>query len=141
MRLKTTRHALPSSVSPWQRSYSKSSMMWTGKHNQNADNLLDRSALNPNRGENSQSGTDNEVASHDAPFDPSNTSPESEMEATANESRQRNKTNNPLDISPANKDINQTGDSSKEPADRGADRLPSARGWTRKNKPVNEEKH
>jgi hypothetical protein len=59
------------------------------------------------------------------------------MEATAKESSQRNKQSNPLDVSPANKEVNKAREPSEDKAERGAERPPSARGWTRKNKPVN----
>jgi hypothetical protein len=114
-----------------------SAILSTERHNGDSDTLLNRHSLNPSRGENSQSGTDNEVASHDAPFDPSNTAPEAEMEATARESSQRNKQSNPLDVSPANADVNKARDPSEDKAERGVERPPSARGRTRKNKPVN----
>ncbi|CAI7587695.1 unnamed protein product [Penicillium bialowiezense] len=65
--------------------------------------LLDREALNPERSETAKSGTDGEVAEHPSAFDPSKTSPESEHEATAEESRREGK-DDPLNMSPANKD-------------------------------------
>lgn len=109
----------------------------TERHNGDWDTLLNRHSLNPSRVENSQSGTDNEVASHDAPFDPSNTAPEAEMEATARESLQRNKQSNPLDVSPANRDVNKPREPSEDKAERGVEKPPSTRGKPRKNKPVN----
>ncbi|CAG7995510.1 unnamed protein product [Penicillium salamii] len=66
--------------------------------------LLDREALNPERSETTKSSTDGEVASHPSAFDPSKTSPESEHEATAEESRREGK-DDPLNMSPANKDV------------------------------------
>lgn len=66
--------------------------------------LLDRETLNPERSETAKSGTDGEVAKHPSAFDPSNTSPEAEHEATARESRQEGK-DDPLNMSPANKDV------------------------------------
>lgn len=107
--------------------------------NHNTNNGTDsRESLNPSRAEGTGSGTDDEVASHDASFDPHNTEPESEVEATGRESAERNKKSNPLDVSPGNKNVNKTRDPSQDPPDSGVEKPPSARGWTRKHKSVNE---
>lgn len=113
---------------------------WTAQHEKNADGLIDRESLNPSRSEGTQTGTDDEVASHDASFDPNNTAPESEIAATEKESSERNKTSNPLDVSPGNKEVNKTRDPSKDPPESGVERPQSAKGWTRKSKQVNQDK-
>lgn len=111
----------------------------TEHHETNADRLGKRDTLNPSRAEGTQSGTDDEVAHHDAPFDPSNTAPESEIEATGRESAERKKTSNPLDVSPGNREVNEMRDPSKDTPESGVDKPPSARGWTRKGKVVNQD--
>jgi hypothetical protein len=120
-----------------QRTFQTSTFVQAEQHEKDADKLIDRNSLNPSRGEYSKSGTDDEVASHDASFDPSNTSPESEMDAVGRESEQSGKTSNPLDVSPGNKESSKARDPSEGGPERGADREPSARGWTRKRKEVN----
>ncbi|KAI9925195.1 hypothetical protein ASPWEDRAFT_705658 [Aspergillus wentii DTO 134E9] len=95
----------------------------------------DRTTLNPERSEVTKSGTDSEVAQHPAAYDPSKTSPESEIQATEEESRQEGKVSNPLDMSPANKDVSdwaqEEGDSSHQKT------TASSRGQTHKHKTVN----
>lgn len=135
-----TATAATTSLPPLQRSFQTSTILSTEQHEKAAENLVNRDSLNPSRSEYSESGTDDEVASHDASFDPSNTSPEGEVEAAGQESEARGKTSNPLDASPGNHEFNKSRDPTEGGAERGADRAPSARGWTRKRKPVNEEK-
>lgn len=114
---------------------------WTAQHEQTAaDRLVNRESLNPARAEGTSSGTDDEVASHDASFDPRNTAPESELEATGHESEAQQKTSNPLDVSAGNKEVNKTRDPAQDPPESGADRLASVKGWTRKGKQVNQDK-
>ncbi|EED23417.1 conserved hypothetical protein [Talaromyces stipitatus ATCC 10500] len=120
---------------PSRRNIQTTSMLWTAQHEQNADRLISRESLNPSRAESTGTGTDDEVASHDASFDPHNTAPESEIEATGRESEARKDTSNPLDVSPGNIEVNKTRDPSKDPPESGADRPASSRGWTRKSKP------
>lgn len=67
---------------------------------------FDREVLNPERAEGTVSGTDSEVAKYETAYDPSNTSPESEMKDTETESHQRGKPGGPLNVSGANKDVN-----------------------------------
>jgi len=122
------------------RSIQTSTKLWASQSEKNADNLLTRESLNPSRSEGTQSGTDDEVASHDASFDPHITAPEADVEATERESVQRHKSNNPLDVSAGNREVNKTRDPSKDPPEGGVDKPHSARGWTRKNKAVNQEK-
>lgn len=113
---------------------------WTTQHEHTADRLVNRESLNPSRAEGTSSGTDDEVASHDASFDPHNTAPESELEAAGQESEAKQKTSNPLDVSAGNKEVNKTRDPAQDPPESGADRLASAKGWTRKGKQVNQDK-
>jgi hypothetical protein len=123
------------------RNLQTTTKLWTEHHENNAnDRIGKRDVLNPSRAEGTQTGTDDEVAHHDASFDPSNTVPESEVEATGRESAERNKRSNPLDVSPGNREVNEMRDPSKDPPESGVERPASARGWTRKGKAVNQDK-
>lgn len=107
----------------------------------NYDKSDDRTSLHPERSESTQSGTDSEVAGHSSAYDPSKTSPESEMAASAEESKHEGKTSNPLDVSAANKDVGHARDPKEGGADRNVDKPgPSSRGWTRKHRVVNTDK-
>ncbi|PWY83732.1 hypothetical protein BO94DRAFT_113460 [Aspergillus sclerotioniger CBS 115572] len=107
-------------------------------HQQKGEEISgDRTVLDPQRSETSQTGTDSEVAGHNAAFDPSKTSPESEVQAAQEESEQQGKVSNPLDVSPGNKDVSHA----RPPMEGGPDHNvekegPSARGWTQKNREV-----
>lgn len=94
--------------------------------------------MRPERSENAQSGTDAEVASHDAAFDPKETSPEKEVAKSREESQSRGKTSNPLDVSPGNKDSSKARHPTEGGAEHGAPKDRSTRGWTRKGKEVNQ---
>ncbi|PLB39616.1 uncharacterized protein BDW47DRAFT_102803 [Aspergillus candidus] len=105
---------------------------------QTSDKYHDRTKLDPQRSEVTKSGTDAEVASHPAAFDPSKTSPESEMKATEEESKQAGKTSNPLNMSPANSETNDWQNQAEQGATRNEDKERSSeRGTTRKNREVN----
>ncbi|PLN77284.1 hypothetical protein BDW42DRAFT_177205 [Aspergillus taichungensis] len=105
---------------------------------QTSDKYQDRTKLDPQRSEVTKSGTDAEVASHPAAFDPSKTSPESEMKATEEESRQEGKTSNPLNMSPANSETSDWQNQAEQGATRNEDKEKSSeRGATRKNREVN----
>ncbi|KAJ5665803.1 uncharacterized protein N7477_008251 [Penicillium maclennaniae] len=67
-------------------------------------NPWNRESLNPQRSEVSKSGTDDEIAQHGAAFDPNNTAPESELEATEQEAKSKGEKGT-LNMSPANKDV------------------------------------
>lgn len=96
--------------------------------------MHDRTVLDPQRSEVSKSGTDNEVAAHPAAYDPQRTSPESEIEATKEESQRAGKVSNPLDISPANKETSKMRPPQEGGPDRNVDKeKPSARGAARKH--------
>lgn len=98
--------------------------------------LLDREALNPERSETAKSGTDGEVAKHPSAFDPSNTSPEKEHEATVAESKREGK-DDPLNMSPANKDVSAWRGPTEGGPDRNKDRgVSSSRGAPKKNRGV-----
>lgn len=98
---------------------------------------IDRNELKPERNEYSKSGTDNEVAGHPSAFDPSKTSPESEMEATGEETAREGKSSNPLNVSPGNKDVSQARDPQEGGPDSSTTRSASLRGAAPKNKQVN----
>ncbi|OJJ49853.1 hypothetical protein ASPZODRAFT_128401 [Penicilliopsis zonata CBS 506.65] len=103
------------------------------------ETYLARQALHPEHSENSQSGTDDEVAHHLSSYDPSTTAPEREVQAMEDECRAENATTlcSPLAVSPGNREVSQTLDVMVGGAVQGAAKLgPSARGWTRKHKEV-----
>lgn len=66
---------------------------------------FDRESLDPHPSEATKTGTDDEIAQHDSAFDPTNTSPESELEATERESQATGKKGT-LNVSGANKAAN-----------------------------------
>lgn len=74
---------------------------------------LDRHALDPETSEAVKTGTDNEVGSDSASYDPRRTTPDSELHDAANESQQRGK-NNPLEVSGANEDVSRGVNESEE---------------------------
>lgn len=98
---------------------------------------FDRTVLNPKRNEGTKSGTDSEVAQHGAAYDPSRTSPESEMEEMEEETQAEGGPANPLDVSGANQEVNRSRDPREGMADRNADREGhSTRGFTPKGHKV-----
>lgn len=109
------------------------------KQNQNSDNpnVKERETLKPERSEVTKSGTDNEVAHHPAAYDPNQTSPERELESTAQEHHREGKEGNPLNMSPANPDVSAWRGPTEGGPDRGAERgASSAKGGARKNRKV-----
>jgi hypothetical protein len=101
------------------------------------ENLQDRESLNPERSETTKSGTDGEVAMHPSAFDPSNTAPESELAATAEENKQEGKPDSPLDMSPANKDVSSWRRPTEGGPARNQDReASSTRGAPKKNRSI-----
>ncbi|KAJ5226110.1 hypothetical protein N7468_007335 [Penicillium chermesinum] len=95
----------------------------------------DRESLSPQRSEATKSGTDSEVAEHPAAFDPKNTSPEGELNQTAKESQQQGKQKNPLNMSPANQEVNDW--KAENGKSRNADRdASSSRGAPKKNRSI-----
>ncbi|KAL1970069.1 hypothetical protein VTN77DRAFT_6474 [Rasamsonia byssochlamydoides] len=122
---------------PSQRTFQTSStVLDTEQHEKDVEGLIDRNTLNPARSEYSKSGTDDEVASHDVSFDPDTTSPKGQVDAAGRESQRRGHTSNPLDISPGNQEVSKTRDPTEGAPEHGVEKGPSARGWTRKRKPV-----
>ena len=100
----------------------------------------ERQALTPERCETSKSGTDAQVAGYKSSYDPSTTTPESELQALENECRHAGIIN-PLFISPANREFSELLDPTVEldaVHAHDADKLGagSGRGWTRKGKEV-----
>jgi hypothetical protein len=98
--------------------------------------LQDRESLSPERSETTKSGTDAEVAEHPAAFDPSNTAPESELAATAEESKKEGESDSPLDVSAANKDVSAWRHPTEGGPARNQDRESSARRTPKKNRSV-----
>ncbi|OJD20158.1 hypothetical protein ACJ73_08507 [Blastomyces percursus] len=82
----------------------------------------DRSDVDPRSTESTNSGTHAEVASQQTAFNPSNTSPESELEEVRQQSAEDNgaganarskenkRAKNPLEVSPANRDVSTSKD-------------------------------
>ncbi|KAE8353431.1 hypothetical protein BDV28DRAFT_148090 [Aspergillus coremiiformis] len=98
---------------------------------------FERQILNPERSENSKTGSDDEVGNHKCSYDPSNTRPESEYLADEEECKLAGNGRHPLFVSPANREVSHFLDPMVGGAVHGADRLgPSAQGWTRKNREV-----
>ncbi|BCS20928.1 uncharacterized protein APUU_21360S [Aspergillus puulaauensis] len=99
------------------------------------DHYHDRNKLDPQRTESSQSGTTDEVASRDEAFDPTRTSPESEIGASREETRRKGDTRDPLDVSGADKDVGGARDPMEGGAQKNVDKAGhSTRGWPRKNR-------
>ncbi|KAJ5173295.1 hypothetical protein N7492_005888 [Penicillium capsulatum] len=97
-----------------------------------APDIHDRTALNPERSEVTKSGTDSEVAHHPSAYDPTNTSPENELEATHQESQREGKDGNPLNMSPANKDVSAW----RGPREGGPERNAEREASSAKGKPI-----
>lgn len=66
---------------------------------------IDRQVLNPERAETCQFGTDDEVARHKSPYDPSTTTVESEVFALREEYKREGNIHDPLLVSPANLEV------------------------------------
>ncbi|KAL5000114.1 hypothetical protein BDV10DRAFT_42309 [Aspergillus recurvatus] len=101
------------------------------------DNFHDRSKLDPQRSEETQSATTDEVATRNTAFDPSETSPESELNASQKETNKKGDPRDPLTVSPADKDVSGTRDPMESGAARNADKEGGAHsggGSPRKNR-------
>ncbi|KAL6238837.1 hypothetical protein BDW75DRAFT_188776 [Aspergillus navahoensis] len=101
------------------------------------DHFHDRSKLDPQRSEETQSATTDEVATRDTAFDPSETSPENELNASQKETNKRRDPRDPLTVSPADKDVSGTRDPMESGAARNADKedgAHSVEGSPRKNR-------
>lgn len=98
--------------------------------------ILDRQALKPERAETCQSGTDDEVARHKSPYDPSKTTVESEVSALREEYKLEGDLHDPLLVSPANLDVSRLLDPTVGGAVHNLRSLGSVKGLTNKNKKV-----
>ncbi|KAK2754298.1 hypothetical protein FQN54_007178 [Arachnomyces sp. PD_36] len=96
----------------------------------------DRCSINTERSEYTNSGTDNEVASQRSAFDPKNIDPTTEQEASGAEVLEAGDIGNPLEVSPANREVSRTLDPMEGGAQRGMDRGPSQRFSPRKGTKV-----
>ncbi|RJE19649.1 hypothetical protein PHISCL_08024 [Aspergillus sclerotialis] len=74
------------------------------------DKSQDRTILDPDRNEGTQSGTDSEVARCRSSYDPTKTTPESEMAASEEESRHDGRKGSPLNVSAANQEASRPRD-------------------------------
>lgn len=93
---------------------------------------LDRNVLNPERSEAVKTGTDSEVGADKNSYDPSRTTPDSELQQSAEASRRDSKLGDPLDVSGANKEISRTWDPTNGSA-RGIPKAePSRKGLSKK---------
>lgn len=120
----------PAVSSSTQRSFSAAA-----RHQKQSEDF-DREALQPDSSEAVKTGTDSEIAQHDAAYDPSNTSPESEMKATEQESQQQSKSGT-LNVSGANQDVNKWRGPREGGPDRNAEKkAPSGRGSPKKGREI-----
>ncbi|KAI0477460.1 hypothetical protein GGR56DRAFT_409997 [Xylariaceae sp. FL0804] len=86
----------------------------------------DRESLKPRAHEHTGSGSDEEAAAHtDAAFNPDKTSPEA-AKKTAEQSRSGHQ--NPLEVSPANRDVAEAGRGKEEDKPHGGQKRPSGAG-------------
>ncbi|KAL2811510.1 hypothetical protein BJX63DRAFT_433361 [Aspergillus granulosus] len=99
------------------------------------DHYHDRNALDPSRTEASQSGTTDEVSQRAAAFDPSKTSPESEIGASREQTRREGSKRDPLGVSAGDKDVGRERDPMEGSAEKNVDKEEhSSRGSARKNR-------
>lgn len=96
--------------------------------------LLDRQILQPDRAETCQSGTDDEVARHQSPYDPIETTVDNEVSALREEYRREGDLHDPLLVSPANPSVSHILQLEEERAVPGMHPLGSVKGWTSKRK-------
>lgn len=98
--------------------------------------ILERQSLKPERAETCQSGTDDEVARHKSPYDPSKTTVESEVSALREEYKLEGDLHDPLLVSPANLEVSRLLDPTVGGAVHNLQSLGSVKGLTNKNKKV-----
>ncbi|KAI9369344.1 hypothetical protein BJX61DRAFT_159797 [Aspergillus egyptiacus] len=99
------------------------------------DHFHDRSKLDPHRTENSQSATTDEVASTETAFDASQTSPESQLSSSKEESKRKGTQRDPLGVSAADKGSSPVRDPKEDGAEKNAETgAHSMRGTTTKNR-------
>ena len=107
------------------------------KNGSQGDDFHDRESLSPERNEGTKSGTDNEVAQHPSAYDPSNTDPESELEAAGHDQPRDGQQRNPLNMSAANQGISAWRRPNEGGSDRNADRgSSSAKGNPKKSRTI-----
>ncbi|GFF22256.1 hypothetical protein IFM61606_08356 [Aspergillus udagawae] len=112
------------------------SVQTRGQHTPETELELDRKTLHPERAENTQSGTDDDVAHHTSSYDPSTTTPEVEWQALEAECKLHGEVD-PLFFSAAHREVSALLDPKLEVAVHTIEHLsPSAKGWTRKHKEV-----
>ena len=106
------------------------------------DKSQDRTVLDPERNEGTKTGTDSEVARQPYAYDPTKTSPESEIAASEEESHHEGRRSNPLNVSGANQEASRPRDPNEGGPDRNVDKQGrhSSKGWSRKHGVVNQDK-
>lgn len=93
-------------ILPWPAAVSRNFIAAPRFYKQPADTRdFDRETLDPHPSEGTKTGTDDQIAQHDSAFDPSNTTPESELESTEQEAKTKGKQGT-LNVSGANKEAN-----------------------------------
>jgi hypothetical protein len=92
--------------------------------------LLDREAVNTESNEYSKSGSDSGAAHDDPAFETGRTDPESELR----DSKPGENGRDPLDVSPANKDVSEPRDEKEGQAERGENRQKASGGGGRESK-------
>ena len=97
---------------------------------------LERQILKPDRAETCQSGTDDEVARHKSPYDPTQTTVEKEVSALREEYKLERDLHDPLLVSPANKEVSLILDALGAGEVHSAQLLGSFKGFTKKNHEV-----
>lgn len=139
LKLRHIKTALPLCHKPWAlRALGTTYNVTTGATGTTDElTITDRQVLNPERAETCcQFGTDDEVARHKSPYDPSTTTVESEVLALREEYKLEGNIHDPLRVSPANLEVSR-------PLERGLTLplydlhlLRSVKGWSNKNKKV-----
>ncbi|KAJ5929212.1 hypothetical protein N7454_007060 [Penicillium verhagenii] len=109
----------------------------TPNSNREIPEFLERQLLRPDRAETCQSGTDDEVARHKSPYDPTQTSVDKEVSALRAEYKLERDLHDPLLVSPANQEVSMVLDPIQEMAHgTHVHVLGSAKGLTNKSKEV-----
>ncbi|KAJ5084768.1 hypothetical protein NUU61_009347 [Penicillium alfredii] len=96
--------------------------------------ILDRQVLQPDRAETCQFGTDDEVARHRSPYDPTETTVDKEVLALREEYRREGNLHDPLLVSPANQEVSHILQPKEEHTVHDIHPFGSARGWSNKRK-------
>lgn len=98
---------------------------------------MDRNALFPESSQEVKSGTDAEVGADAVSYDPTRTSPDSELEESREASKKNHKVGDPLEVSGANQSVSPTWDPTDGPARDLPKSEPSGKGETGKRGVVN----